>query len=188
MKKLIISGVGGQGVTYLVRLLMHAAVLADIKVATGEIHGLSQRGGMVNAGITFGEPGHGQVDAGEADFMIGLERLEAQRCASYLNSGSRVVINNTEIMPYAVNAGISQYPDMETFVSRLKDCIEEVVYVRDDTTIDPRYQLYFVLGIASSLQGFPVGYNYLSQAIELIARKGGQAPAIAACELGRSYN
>ncbi len=188
MKKLIVAGVGGQGVTYLVRLLMNAAVLADIKVATGEIHGLSQRGGVVNAGITFGEPGHGHVDPGQADFLIGLEKLEAQRCVFYLNSNSRVVIDNTEITPYSVNAAIDQYPDTEEFVNRLKDNISEVVFIKNSVDIDAKYRNYFVLGIASTLPEFPLDHKCLEQAIELIARKGSLEQSIAAFDLGRHYH
>ncbi|MCP3688325.1 MAG: hypothetical protein GY784_07920 [Gammaproteobacteria bacterium] len=188
MTKLVVAGVGGQGVTYLVRLLMKAAVLADIKVATGEIHGLSQRGGVVNAGITFGEPGHGYVDPGQADFLIGLESLETQRCAYYLHSNSRVVIDNIEIPPYSVNADIEQYPDTIKFVNRLRAKIEEVVLVKTSVDIDTKYRHYFVLGIASKLAAFPLDQHCLRQAIELIARKGGLQQSLATFELGRHYH
>ncbi len=188
MTKLIVAGVGGQGVTYLVRLLMNAAVLADIKVATGEIHGLSQRGGVVNAGITFGEPGHGYVDPGQADFLIGLEKLEAQRCVYYLHANSRVVIDNTEIPPYSVNAHIDHYPDTGKFVDLLQDKIDEVVFVKNGDDIDAKYRHYFVLGIASKLTEFPLDQNCLQQAIELIARKGSVEQSLAVFELGRHYH
>src|ERR1022692_147005 len=100
--KLIISGVGGQGVVFLAEILVDAAVRADIPVATSEIHGLSQRGGSVVAGITFGEDTFGFVEDGGADFLLGLEILEAQRCLNYLHTKSIAVIDDTRIMPHAV--------------------------------------------------------------------------------------
>ncbi len=188
MTKLIVAGVGGQGVTYLVRLLMNAAVLANVKVATGEIHGLSQRGGVVNAGVTFGEPGHGYVDPGQADFLIGLEKLEAQRCAYYLNSNSRVVIDNIEIPPYSVNADIDQYPDTQEFINRLRGEVDEVVFVSNSVDLDTKHRHYFVLGVASKLAEFPLDQHCLKQAIELIARKGSVEQSLATFEMGRHYH
>lgn len=87
-KKLVLASVGGQGGVFLVNLLVNAAALAGLKVGTSEIHGLSQRGGSVTASLTFGENTYGFVDEGQADFMIGLEPLEAQRNLKYLHPGS----------------------------------------------------------------------------------------------------
>ena len=103
-KKIQIAGVGGQGVVYLTNLLVEAAMIADIPVATSEIHGLSQRGGSVTASITFGDNTYGFIEEAGADFLLGLEALEAQRCVKFLNKNSKVVIDNYRILPYSVNA------------------------------------------------------------------------------------
>jgi len=187
LKKLIVSGVGGQGVTYTVRLLMSAAVLADIKVNTDEIHGLSQRGGVVNAGVTFGDSGHGYVDSGEADFLIGLEKLEAQRCVKLLHAESRVVIDNTELAPYSVNAGTGKYPDINKFVEKLQQHIAEVIYVSDDIAIKPKLRTYFLLGILSKMHDFPIDGQFIQQAIEQVARKETVTESVKAFNQGRQY-
>ena len=187
LTKLIVCGVGGQGVTYTVRLLMSAAVLAGIKVATDEIHGLSQRGGVVNAGLTFGDAGHGYVEAGEADFMIGLEKLETQRSANFLNSTSRVVIDNFAITPFSVNAGQSHYPDTDVFIESLKKNIAEVIYINTSTEINRKLKSYYVLGVASTLKGFPVAAQYIQQAIEQIARTESVDESVGIFNQGRQY-
>ena len=187
LKKLIVCGVGGQGVTYTVRLLMNAAVLAGIKVNTDEIHGLSQRGGVVNAGLTFGDAGHGYVAQGEADFLIGLEKLEAQRSVSFLKSDSRVVIDSTEITPFTVNAGQSQYPDTEKFIKHLEENINEVIYIRGTADIHRKFKSYFVLGVASTLMDFPIAPDYIQQAIEQTARKKVVDASVDTFNLGRNY-
>jgi len=187
LKKLIVAGVGGQGVTYTVRLLMNAAVLADIKVSTDEIHGLSQRGGVVNAGLTFGESGHGYVDAGEADFLVGLEKLEAQRCLGLLNANSRVVIDNIQLVPFTVNAGASQYPETEQFIEKLRAHIAEVVFVGEEVDISPKLRTYFLLGILSMMQGFPIKGQFIEQAIQQIARKNSLDESLEAFKDGRAY-
>ena len=47
--KILIAGVGGQGVVYLTNILAEAAMLSNLPVSVSEIHGLSQRGGVVTA-------------------------------------------------------------------------------------------------------------------------------------------
>ena len=54
-KKILIAGVGGQGIVYLSNIIAEAAMLSDIPVSVSEIHGLSQRGGVVTSGIGLGE-------------------------------------------------------------------------------------------------------------------------------------
>ena len=102
--KILIAGVGGQGVVYLTNLLVEAALEANIHVATSEIHGLAQRGGSVTASLTFGERSYGFIEKAGADFLLGLEALEAQRCLPFLHAGSIAVIDNNRIPPYSVNA------------------------------------------------------------------------------------
>ncbi|RLA02093.1 MAG: hypothetical protein DRQ47_07230 [Gammaproteobacteria bacterium] len=184
LQKLIVCGVGGQGVTYTVRLLMRAAVIGGISVNTDEIHGLSQRGGVVNAGITFGEAGHGYVDEGEADYLIGLEKLEAQRCIRFLNPDSRVVIDNTKLTPFTVNSGASEYPDTEQFIQRLKENIAELIFIKDSPDINRKLRSYYVLGVASTLENFPIKAQFILQAIEEIARKKSLQESIDAFNLG----
>jgi len=50
--KMLIAGVGGQGVVYTTNLMIEASLLAGVQAATSEIHGLSQRAGSVVAGLT----------------------------------------------------------------------------------------------------------------------------------------
>jgi indolepyruvate ferredoxin oxidoreductase beta subunit len=47
MQQIIISGVGGQGVLFVTRLLAEAAIKKGLAVFTSETHGMAQRGGTV---------------------------------------------------------------------------------------------------------------------------------------------
>lgn len=169
--KIIIAGVGGQGVVYLTELLCEAAVLADIPVATSEIHGLSQRGGSVIAGITFGENTFGSVEDGGADFLLGLELLEAQRCLNYLNKKSVAVIDNTKILPHSVNAQKSIYPETKLFLDFLKKNIREVVFIQElPNVIDAIMRNIVVLGKAAAHKSFPVKTKFIEEAIMILAK------------------
>ncbi|MDH3344895.1 MAG: 2-oxoacid:acceptor oxidoreductase family protein, partial [Desulfobacteraceae bacterium] len=46
-QQIVISGVGGQGVLFVTRLLAEAAIMKGFSVFTSETHGMAQRGGTV---------------------------------------------------------------------------------------------------------------------------------------------
>jgi indolepyruvate ferredoxin oxidoreductase beta subunit len=169
--KVMVTGVGGQGVIYLVDLLVCAATRSGIMVSTSEVHGLSQRGGSVNAGVTFGENTFGFVDQGEADYLIGLEFLEAQRHLSYLHSLSYAVIDNTRILPFSVSSEASTYPDTPELLAFLEEQIARVILIEDQLEeVNPLHRHLFVLGKATTLEGFPLTSHAIEKAIEEITR------------------
>ena len=170
-KKLVLASVGGQGGVFLVNLLVEAATLAGLKVGTSEIHGLSQRGGSVTASLTFGDNTYGFVDQGQADYMIGLEPLEAQRNLKYLYPDSCAVIDSNRMIPHSVSSQQASYPDTEGFIRYLEESIRQVIYVNEETPdIAPIMRNLYVLGRASVLKEFPVPNASIQQAIEKMAR------------------
>jgi indolepyruvate ferredoxin oxidoreductase beta subunit len=169
--KLVLASVGGQGGVFLVNLLVNAATLAGLKVGTSEIHGLSQRGGSVTASLTFGENTYGFVDEGQADFMIGLEPLEAQRNLKYLYPESRAIIDSNRLIPHSVSSQQANYPDTEGFIRYLDEHIRQVIYVSEETAdIEPIMRNLYVLGRASKLENFPVPVACIQEAMEKMAR------------------
>ncbi|QEC69230.1 hypothetical protein FRZ67_18640 [Panacibacter ginsenosidivorans] len=169
--KIIIAGIGGQGVVYLTQLLCEAAVIADIPVATSEIHGLSQRSSSVIAGITFGENVFGMVEQGGADFLLALEMLEAQRCLNYLHRKSIAVIDHTKIFPHSVNAHKAFYPDTKSFLDFLEQKIGEVIFIKEiPKSIDVILKNIVVLGRAAAHKNFPVRPAFIEQAITALAK------------------
>jgi len=170
-KKLVLASVGGQGGVFLVNLLVQAATLAGLKVGTSEIHGLSQRGGSVTASLTFGENTFGFVDEAQADFMIGLEPLEAQRNLKYLYPESCAVIDSNRLIPHSVSSQQASYPDTDGFIHYLEEHISQVIYVSEETPdIEPIMRNLYVLGRASGLKGFPVPAACIQKAIEKMTR------------------
>jgi indolepyruvate ferredoxin oxidoreductase beta subunit len=53
-QQIIISGVGGQGVLFVTRLLAEAAIGQGLPVFTSETHGMAQRGGTVGGFLKAG--------------------------------------------------------------------------------------------------------------------------------------
>ncbi len=187
--KILIAGVGGQGVVYLTKLIVEAALLADIPVATSEIHGLAQRSGSVMAGITFGENTHGFIEKAGADFLIALETLEAQRCLPFLNKNSRAVIDNKRISPFSVKVNETSYPDATSFLDYLRGNIEQVIFISDfNEELHPILRNIHALGTATLLDGFPIPYDYIEKATENAAKTGYEEKSVRALRLGRTVH
>lgn len=91
---IIISGVGGQGLITLLRLISQAALDSGYDVKTSELHGLSQRGGSVSVHIRFGQKVYSPiVSQGKADLILALEHQEALAGAEFASKNSTFLIN-----------------------------------------------------------------------------------------------
>lgn len=88
----IISGTGGQGLITLLMVIAESAHLQGLDVKTSELHGLSQRGGSVQAHLRMGEKIYSPLIV-KADLIISLELLESLRVLSYTDSKTKFLIN-----------------------------------------------------------------------------------------------
>ncbi|MDP8229355.1 MAG: 2-oxoacid:acceptor oxidoreductase family protein [Candidatus Electryoneaceae bacterium] len=185
-KKIMIAGVGGLGVVYLTNLITEAAVVADIPVASSEIHGLAQRRGSVIAGITLGENTYGYIENAGADYLIGLEPLEAQRCIGFLNKNSRVIIDDNQIFPHSVNTGNVAYPDVTAFIDYLKENIAQVILNQDyHPELNPILRNVYILGRASTLEGFPIPFDSIEEALIKVAKAKHREASLMVLKLGK---
>ena len=90
--RILIVGLGGQGVILSSNILARAAVAAGYDVKKSEVHGMAQRGGSVTTHVIFGEKVHSPlVEEGQADVILALENEEIERVKHYLRSGGRIV-------------------------------------------------------------------------------------------------
>ncbi len=110
-KSVMIVGVGGQGSLLASKLLGRLLVDEGYDVKVSEVHGMSQRGGSVVTYVRFGDKVYSPiVTAGEADFIIAFEKLEAARYAPYLKADGRIIVNTQQIDPMPVIIGAAEYP------------------------------------------------------------------------------
>jgi len=77
--RLIIVAVGGQGNLLASKVIGESALLADVPVRMSEIHGMAQRGGVVESSIVFGTAQSTIISDGEADVLVGFEPSETLR-------------------------------------------------------------------------------------------------------------
>ena len=110
--RLIIVAVGGQGNLLASRVLGEAALLSDVPVRMSEIHGMAQRGGVVESAIVFGDSDSTIISDGEADVLVGFEPSETIRAINKANSKTVVITNLSPLPPFTVAIGKGTYPDL----------------------------------------------------------------------------
>jgi indolepyruvate ferredoxin oxidoreductase beta subunit len=111
--RLILVAVGGQGNLLASRVLGEAALLSGVPVHMSEIHGMAQRGGVVESAIVFGEAKSSIISDGEADVLVGFEPSETLRAMNKCNSGTVVITNLSPFPPFTVAIGRGVYPDLD---------------------------------------------------------------------------
>jgi indolepyruvate ferredoxin oxidoreductase beta subunit len=110
--RLIIVAVGGQGNLLASSVLGEAALLAGIPLRMSEIHGMAQRGGVVESALVFGNAQSTIISDGEADVLLGFEPSETLRALNKCNARTVVITNLSPLPPFTVAIGKGVYPDI----------------------------------------------------------------------------
>jgi indolepyruvate ferredoxin oxidoreductase beta subunit len=95
-QQILISGLGGQGVLFVTRLLAEAAIARGLPVFTSETHGMAQRGGTVISHLKVGQFSSPLVRAGHADGLLVLKSENLAQHAVFLKPGGWAVVNARE--------------------------------------------------------------------------------------------
>ena len=120
-KRLIIVAVGGQGNLLASKVLGEAALLADIPVRMSEIHGMAQRGGVVESAVVFGNADSTIISDGEADVLLGFEPSETLRALNKCNADTVVITNTAPLPPFTVAIGKGTYPDIQALQELIRN-------------------------------------------------------------------
>lgn len=98
-QKIIITGIGGQGVIFATRILAQAATISNHPVMISETHGMSQRGGSVVSHLKIGGDQAPLVHQGTADVLIGLNADESIRQLPMLRAEGVIFLNTDSPLP-----------------------------------------------------------------------------------------
>jgi len=112
-KRLVMVAVGGQGNLLASSVLGEAALLSGVPMRMSEIHGMAQRGGVVESALIFGDARSTIISDGEADVLMGFEPAETLRALGKCNRNTVVITNLAPLMPFTVNIGQGVYPDLK---------------------------------------------------------------------------
>lgn len=94
-KSIIFCGVGGDGIITASNICASALMRAGFDVKKSEVHGMSQRGGSVNAFLVYGKRVYSFLPAkSSVNYMFASEKLEALRNIDYLKADSKLLVND----------------------------------------------------------------------------------------------
>jgi indolepyruvate ferredoxin oxidoreductase beta subunit len=115
-----IVGVGGQGALTVSKIIGKAAIEKDVPIIVSEIHGMAQRGGVVQTTIRLGETISPLPFSSDITVLVGFEPLEAYRARDQITSETVVVVSTDPIRPVSVSSHGHTYPDTEKILEEIK--------------------------------------------------------------------
>lgn len=92
-QQIVVSGLGGQGVLFVARLLADAAIRKGAGVLTSETHGMAQRGGVVVAHLKVGDFESPLVRESRADGLLVLSAENFRLHRRFLAPSGWAVVN-----------------------------------------------------------------------------------------------
>ena len=92
-QQLIVSGIGGQGVLFLTRIIAEAALRAGRPVLTAETHGMAQRGGSVISTLKVGDFRSPLIRRGQADAGLFLHGPNLELHAPLVRPDGTLFVN-----------------------------------------------------------------------------------------------
>jgi indolepyruvate ferredoxin oxidoreductase beta subunit len=107
----LIVGVGGQGIILASEILSEAAMQCGMDVKKSEVHGMSQRGGVVTSHVRFGKEVFSPlIPRGAADVILAYEAAEGLRWHHQLRQGGAVIVNTQRLIPPIAMTKEYDYP------------------------------------------------------------------------------
>jgi indolepyruvate ferredoxin oxidoreductase, beta subunit len=92
---IVLSGLGGQGILFMTKVLAQAALDKGYQVLGAETHGMAQRGGSVISHLRLGEVQNSLVRNGTAHFLLSLDESEGYRNLPFLAPRAEMVVNTS---------------------------------------------------------------------------------------------
>lgn len=117
---IFITGVGGQGSLMASKIIARAAMNAGQKVLVSEVHGMAQRGGVVESTVKIGDVHSPILLDGDADILVGFELSETLRALRKASAKTTILTSTDVIVPITVSLGKGSYPDTDSALKEIK--------------------------------------------------------------------
>lgn len=186
--RLIIVAVGGQGNLLTTKVIGEAALLSEIPVRMSEIHGMAQRGGVVESAVVFGNAKSSIISDGEADVLVGFEPSETLRAINKCNSNTVVITNLSCLPPFTVALGKGVYPDLAKLQELIRSKTKHLIAFN---AADLAKQASNILSVNIVLLGaliqtniLPLSADSIKEAIQTKTKKSFVESNLKAFELG----
>lgn len=188
--RLIIVAVGGQGNLLASRVIGEAALMADVPVRMSEIHGMAQRGGVVESSIVFGDAQSTIISDGEADVLVGFEPSETLRALNKCHSGTVVISNLAPLSPFTVTVGSGTYPELKVIQSLIRSKTAKLIAFNAESMAREAGNILSVnmvlLGALIQTGKIPLAMETVKEAIRTKTKKAFVETNLKAFELGFS--
>jgi indolepyruvate ferredoxin oxidoreductase beta subunit len=187
-KRVVFIGVGGQGNLLASRLLGEAALSSSIPAVVSEIHGMAQRGGIVESAVLLGEVSSPIVSNGEADVFVGFEPLETLRGLTKCNKETVVITNIQPLPPFTVSVGQGTYPPVDKMLDLIQPKVKKVIALRGNALAEeagnPLSLNMVMLGALIGSGTIAVGADAMRQIIAETTKKAFLESNLKAFDLG----
>ncbi|HOP08063.1 MAG TPA: indolepyruvate oxidoreductase subunit beta [candidate division Zixibacteria bacterium] len=151
---ILIVGVGGQGVLLASELISEAAMMHGFDVKKSEVHGMSQRGGVVSTHVKIGPKVYSPtIEYGQVDVVMAFEAAEGLRALDWMKKDGVAIVSTSRIVPAIVTSSKQfSYPDDPVATMRKKAA--NVIAVDADRIAhelgNPRLVNTILLGVLSN--------------------------------------
>ncbi len=127
--RIYMTGVGGQGTLTATTLLARVALQQGLTVVAGEVHGMAQRGGVVESVVLLGGWLSSKLGHGEADVLLGFEPLETLRALPYLAPTGKILSSTDPLPPVSVCLGKEAYPPLDSIQETIRAACPDALFL-----------------------------------------------------------
>ena len=131
-----------------------------MNVVMSEIHGMSQRGGVVSTELKIGEDQSPIIQEGGADLILSFEPVEALRALHKSNKDSIIVTNVSPVLPSTINQQDVDYPEIDEVIKELETKVKKVFAIDANEIANnaghPLSMNMAMLGAATAISTFPL--------------------------------
>ena len=157
--KLVIAGIGGQGVVYATKVLSQAGLLRGEKVMASENHGMSQRGGSVMSHLKIGGSESPLIRRGTADSLVGFDRNETMRNITFVRASGSVFVNSTNGLDSSLSERLKEL-NIAVHAINAEACAKELG--------SPAATNLIVLGFAAAHESFGLTLDDLKNSVRAL--------------------
>jgi len=187
-KRCVFVGVGGQGNLLASRLLGEAALATGVPAVVSEIHGMAQRGGVVESAVLLGDVTSPIVSEAEADVLIGFEPLETMRALGKCNVDSLVITNTQPLPPFTVSLGQGTYPPVDEVLDKIQTKVNNVIALNGNELAEeagnPLSLNMVMLGALIGSGSVPISPEAMKETISTSTKKAFLESNLKAFDLG----
>lgn len=187
-RRVVFVGVGGQGNLLASRLLGEAFLAAGFPAVVSEIHGMAQRGGIVESAVLMGNVTSPIVSNGEADVLIGFEPVETLRTIGKCNKDTVVITNTKPLPPFTVSVGQGTYPPLDEIMGLIQAKTKKVIAFDGDALAveagNPLSLNMVMLGALIGSGTIPVSAEAMKETISTSTKKAFLESNLKAFDLG----